>query len=229
VRSRLYFQGFGPRALLALALAAFAAPCAAQTVVAEVGRLVGTATAQLPGAERRTLALGAPVYLLDRIETAPRAVLRLEFRDKTSLALGEQASMTITHYGAEPSEPSFLAEIARGTFRVVTGLIARTKPAAFRVTTPSSSIGIRGTHFAGETDGARSVVILLEPQRGEPGRAIEVSNPFGSVTIEQPGFGTEIPDAQSPPSPPRRMRLRSIENLIRSTSTIQRAVPRAPR
>jgi len=71
--------------------------------------------------------------------------------------------------------------------------------------------------------------VLLEPE-DEDRTAIEVSNAFGAVTIDEPGYGTEIPDAQSPPSPPRRMRLRAVDNLMRSLSTIQRIqLPRPPR
>jgi hypothetical protein len=115
-------------------------------------------------------------------------------------------------------------------FRVATGAIARLRPRAFRVATPTATIGIRGTQFGGETDGARALVVLLEPERGAEAGAIVVSNAFGSVEIEEPGFGTEIPDAASPPSPPRRMQLRAVDNLVRSFSNLQRLqVPRLPR
>jgi hypothetical protein len=42
-----------------------------------------------------------------------------------------------------------------------------------------------------------------------------VENKFGSVVIDQPGYGTEIPDEKSPPSPVRRMQLRTLDNLLR--------------
>jgi hypothetical protein len=42
-----------------------------------------------------------------------------------------------------------------------------------------------------------------------------VENQFGSVVIDKPGYGTEIPDEKSPPSPVRRMQLRTIDNLLR--------------
>jgi hypothetical protein len=57
-------------------------------------------------------------------------------------------------------------------------------------------------------------VVLLEPERGG-GSAIVVENKFGSVVIDQPGYGTEIPDEKSPPSPVRRMQLRTLDNLLR--------------
>ena len=218
------------RLLPGLLFSLAAVTCAAQQPVAEVSRLVGTATAQSPGAERRALSQGAAIYLLDRVETGPRAALRLQFRDQTSVSLGERSGMIVSRYSADAAEPSFLAEILRGTFRIVTGLIGRTRPTAVSVITPTAVVGVRGTHFGGEVDGERTVVVLLEPEQRDTPTAVEVSNRFGRVVLEEPGFGTEIPNAQSAPSVPRRMQLRAVENLIRSVTTIQRSpAPRAPR
>lgn len=221
-------------ALATLALCVLSLSCFAQTIVADVERVVGEVRAQAPAAEARALRAGDPIFLGDRLVTGRGALLELAFRDGTRFTLGSDTQMTVKQYSAPESEqPSFLTEITRGVFRVLTGLIARRKPGAVRFVTPTATIGIRGTHFGGETDGERAVIVLLEPQgedQDQRGNAIEVSNAFGAVTIDEPGYGTEIPDAQSPPSPPRRMRLRAVDNLMRSLSTIQRMqVPRMPR
>jgi len=217
-------------ALTALALCLLPLQCLAQTIVADVERVVGEVSAQAPDADRRALKAGDPVYLGDRLVTGSGALFEIAFRDRTRLTIGSGSEMTVKQYSAPESEqPSFLTEFTRGVFRVITGLIARKKPGAVRFVTPTATIGIRGTHFGGETDGVRAVIVLLEPQ-DEDRSAIEVSNAFGAVTIDEPGYGTEIPDAQSPPSPPRRMRLRAVDNLMRSLSTIQRMQPpRMPR
>jgi hypothetical protein len=214
------------RVLLALAAACLPLPGEAQNAVGAVTRVDGSATAQLPHEHRRQLAVDVPVFLLDRVETAPRAALRIQFRDGTQLSLGGGAIAAIAEY-VEGEAPSFLAEVVRGTFRMVTGLVSKKGQATLK--TRSAGIGIRGTNFGGEVDGERVLVMLLEPEPGHPPGAIEVSNAFGTVRIDRPGFGTEVADAASPPSPPRRMRLRSVENLVRSVSTIQRSLPRAPR
>jgi hypothetical protein len=218
------------RALATLLLCLVALPGLAQTVVADVARVVGEASAQATGAEARKLKTGDPVYLGDRLVTASGALLELAFRDRTRFTLGSETQMTVKEFSAPDSEkPSFLAEVTRGVFRVISGLIARERPRAVKFVTPTATIGIRGTHFGAETDGARALVVLLEPEDAGPS-AIEVSNAYGAVTIDEPGYGTEIPDAQSPPSPPRRMRLRAVDNLMRSLSTIQRMqIPRPPR
>jgi hypothetical protein len=66
---------------------------------------------------------------------------------------------------------------------------------------------------------ASAKVALLEPEASDGGNAIVVENKFGSVVIDKPGFGTEIPDEKSPPSPVKRMQLRTIDNVLRSLRT----------
>ena len=53
---------------------------------------------------------------------------------------------------------------------------------------------------------ASAKVALLEPEKAGAGSAIVVENQFGSVVIDKPGYGTEIPDEKSPPSPVKRCR-----------------------
>ena len=111
----------------------------------------------------------------------------------------------------------------------MSGLIARKKRENVRVTITVATIGIRGTYFKGEVTerqekGGRTVdasakVALLEPEGSDAGNAVVVENKFGSVVIDKPGFGTEIPDEKSPPSPVKRMQLRTIDNLLRVLRT----------
>jgi hypothetical protein len=115
--------------------------------------------------------------------------------------------------------------VLHGAFRFVGGLIARKKRENVRITIAVATIGIRGTHFesevterqekGGRTVDASAKVAMLEPEGSDAGNAIVVENKFGSVVIDKPGFGTEIPDEKSPPSPMKRMQLRTIDNVLR--------------
>jgi hypothetical protein len=58
--------------------------------------------------------------------------------------------------------------------------------------------------------------VLLEPEEAGKETSIVVSNEFGSVVIDKPGYGTVIPDEKSPPSPVRKMQLHTIENVLRA-------------
>jgi len=69
---------------------------------------------------------------------------------------------------------------------------------------------------------ASAKVALLEPEGADKDGAIIVENKFGSVLIDKPGYGTEIPDEKSPPSPVKRMQLRTIDNLLRAVRSSSR-------
>ena len=56
--------------------------------------------------------------------------------------------------------------------------------------------------------------------------AIEVYNDYGQVTIDEPGFGTEVADSKTAPTPAKRMKLRTIDNIMRSMGSITRAFSR---
>src|SRR5882724_1389438 len=229
---KLHSVGMG---LFALGLLLVAAVAEAQTPVGRASRLTGDqiSSAQAPGGPVRKLAEGDPVFAGERIRTGAGTVLQIEFTDKSRFTLGPNAEFEVEKYfqaaGGASGEEAFTSRVFKGAFRYVSGLIARNKRQNVRITTAVATIGIRGTHFEGEvterqekggkTVDASAKVALLEPEGSDAGNAIVVENKFGSVTIDKPGFGTEIPDEKSPPSPVKRMQLRTIDNLLRAIRT----------
>jgi hypothetical protein len=216
--------------LIALVLVAAVAE-AATPPVGRATRLTGeqSSSAQAQGGPVRKLAEGDPVFAGERIRTGAGTVLQIDFNDKSRFTLGPNAEFEVERYfqaaGGGSGEDAFYSRVLKGAFRYVSGLIAHTKRQNVRITIAVATIGIRGTHFEGEVterhekDGktvdASAKVALLEPE-GSDANAIVVENKFGSVVIDKPGYGTEIPDEKSPPSPVRRMQLRTIENLQRA-------------
>jgi len=217
--------------LVALGLLLAAAVAQAQTPsIGRASRITGDqlGSAQAPGGPVRKLAEGNPVFAGERIRTGAGTVLQIDFNDKSRFTLGPNAEFEVERYSQAAGgsgEEAFTSRIIKGAFRYVSGLIARTKRQNVRITIAVATIGIRGTHFEGEvterqekggkTVDASAKVALLEPE-GSDANAIVVENKFGSVVIDKPGYGTEIPDEKSPPSPVKRMQLRTIENLQRS-------------
>lgn len=199
--------------------------------IARIAYLRGAGTAQAPGEPARALAVDLPLYVNDRLSTAADSAVRIVFGDRTDAWIGADTVFIVHRYSADRDDPGFVGSVLKGTFRILTGLIARTRPHAVRVNIhPASTIGIRGTHFGGEVREHSASIVLLEHEDGEQRNGIEVSNAFGAVVIDEAGFGTDIPDEFSAPSPPRRMQLRSIDNLMRTMQSIQRIqVPRLPR
>jgi hypothetical protein len=222
--------------LIVLGLLLAAAVAQAQTPsVGRASRITGdqVSSAQAPGGPVRKLAEGDPVFAGERIRTGAGTALQIEFTDKSRFTLGPNAEFEVERYfqaaGGSSGEEAFTSRVFKGAFRFVSGLIARRKHENVRVITAVATIGIRGTHFEGEvserqekggkTVDASAKVALLEPEGSDAGNAIVVENKFGSVVIDKPGYGTEIPDEKSPPSPVKRMQLRTIDNLLRTLRT----------
>lgn len=177
---------------------------------------------------------GDPVYAGSEIRTGRNSKAVIRFHDDSMFALGPNSQMAVNdfRYKQDAEDNVISTNILKGTFRFISGLIAKKKPANMNVKLGSvATIGIRGTHVAGEVTErtedkeASAQVILMEPE-DDPARptAILVSNDYGSVTIDQPGYGTEIPDEHSPPSPVRKMQVRTIENITRA---LRNATPKS--
>ena len=188
--------------LLALLLVAPALPAA--TLAGHVSELTGHAYGQMPGEQFRRLKEGDPVYNGDDIRTIENSSVGLKFLDNSRFTLGAKSRMIIAdfHYKHDEASDTLQAKIVTGVFRFFSGLIAKKQHRAMSVNLPVATIGIRGTHVVGEVQGTSASVALLEPEVAGTKTAIEVSNSYGSVVIDQPGYGTEIPDDHSPPTPP---------------------------
>ena len=191
----------------------------ASEAVARIEKLNGIVEAVAGDQPPRRLAAGVAIASGERIQVGADSNVTLRFRDESRFDIGANGVLVVDRFemGKKPEENAFTTRILKGSFRFVTGLIARSRPSSMRVVVPVATIGIRGTHVVGEADETSAKVILLEPE-DDPRRstAVEVANQFGSVVIDQPGFGTEIPDQFSPPSPVRRMQVRQVEDLLRA-------------
>ena len=232
---KVELKGYKAGTLLGLTLYLLAFTALAQDPAGKITYLDGEAWVQ-QGIARNPLESGSIVYTGDQIRSGEDSNVYMRFLDQTFFALGPDSSMTIDAYDErEEAETSFAASVLKGAFRFVSGLLAREEPQKFKVQVTVGTIGIRGTNVAGEvierqeTDAgvveASASVMLLEDEEGRD-TAIEVSNQFGSVVIDEPGFGTEIPDEHSPPSPVRRMQIRTVNNLLRAIRNSTRSTNR---
>lgn len=195
-----------------------------------ISRMTGDNIAEARQADgsARKLAVGDAVYAGEHIWTDKGTSVHIQFADESRFSLGPNTEFVIDRFrfkqGVE--EDAFHSRVIKGVFRFVSGLIAHTKGRDMKVTARVATIGIRGTQVEGEVidrqekDGqtidASAKIVLLEPEEAGKQTSIVVSNEFGSVIIDKPGYGTEIPDEKSPPSPVRRMQLHTVENVLRA-------------
>jgi ribosomal 50S subunit-recycling heat shock protein len=210
-----------------------ATPVAAAAPAGTIGSLKGKVWVQ--GSEVKN---GDPVFAGSEIKTGKNSKAVIRFTDDSMFALGPNSQMAVNdfRYKQDADDNVITTNILKGTFRFISGLIAKKKPTSMNVKLGSvATIGIRGTHVAGEvkerteedgkTTESSAQVILMEPE-DDPAKptAILVSNDYGSVVVDQPGYGTEIPDEHSPPGAVRKMQVRTIENITRA---LRNATPKS--
>jgi hypothetical protein len=231
--------------LSALLSPALALAVGGQTSAGQVSKMSGNvAEARQPDGTARKLAVGDAVYSGEHISTDKNTSVHIQFADESKFSLGPNTEFVIENfkYKQGANEDTFHSRILKGAFRFISGLIAHTKGRDMSVHARVATIGIRGTQVEGEVtdrqekDGATvdasAKIVLLEPEEAGKETSIVVSNEFGSVVIDKPGYGTEIPDEKSPPSPVRKMQLHTVENVLRALRNSVRqsgtARPRMP-
>jgi len=106
---------------------------------------------------RRVAQPGAGVAVADRLSTGPQGAATLTLKDGTVLTMGPDSVMDLRQFQFDTTtqQGTFLLDLLRGSVRVVTGLLAKFNPDLFKVQTPTSVVGVRGTDFIVETQDAR--------------------------------------------------------------------------
>lgn len=130
---------------------------------------------------KEKLAVGAPVFEGDVIETSKEGAVNIVFVDETSLAVSENARIALDNYSFDAATESGAQDISvlRGVFVFTSGLIGRDDPDDVHINTPVGSIGIRGTIIAGHINpGGESEISVLEG-------AIVVKNDVNEVVLTQ--------------------------------------------
>lgn len=136
-----------------------AAPGAAQSEPKRIGTFKQVQGETWIGADtaRRAAKPGAGVVVTDRLSTGPQGAATLTLKDGTVLTMGPDTVMDLRQFQFDTTtqEGNFLLDLLRGSVRVVTGLLAKVSPDLFKVQTPTSVVGVRGTDFIVETQAER--------------------------------------------------------------------------
>ncbi len=193
---------------LLLAFSLLLSPSAFAAVDIGVASAVrGKVSGAAPGAAGRVVETGKPVYQNDKITTGPDAKLQILLLDETSFTVGPNSEMTLDEFVFDPATNAGKvgARIAKGTFRFITGKVARKDPDSMKVKLAVGTIGIRGTMVAGQTSETEATVVLLGPgldnNADEKGGAITVGNEKGSVDVDQDGWGVNMKAGEAPGDP----------------------------
>lgn len=101
------------------------------------------------GGASSPLRVGDALHELDRVVVGAKGSAGITLKDETLISLGPNAALVIDRFAFDSKTNQGYVEtsILRGTMRYVTGLIGRAHPKAIRVSSPTATIGIRGTEF----------------------------------------------------------------------------------
>jgi hypothetical protein len=93
--------------------------------------------------------VGTPVQPGSVLKTGANASLGVTFKDNTVMSFGPDTELTVDEYLYSPNKGQLKlgASLAKGTLAYLSGAIAKIKPDAVSVKTPTGTIGVRGTHF----------------------------------------------------------------------------------
>jgi hypothetical protein len=100
---------------------------------------------------------GSVVLLGSQLKTGAAAAMGVTFKDDTVMSFGPDTELTVDEYLYAPARDQFRlsARLARGTLNYLSGVIAKLKPDAVSVKTPSGIIGVRGTQFVARVEDSK--------------------------------------------------------------------------
>lgn len=152
--------------------------------------------AQATGADgvARPLQKGSELNASDLIDTHNGRV-QLRFSDGGYMALAPHTQFKINRYqfnGSNDGKEEGFFSLVRGSLRTITGLIGKTRRDAYQLSTPTATIGIRGTEYSAEqTDGLKVSVAA---------GSVVVNNQTGSIVLNA-GQTVFMSSPQSTPQP----------------------------
>ncbi len=97
---------------------------------------------------------GLAVHRGDVLKTGHNGRLGVTFIDNTRLSMGSETEIVIDDYLFKPAQGQIKLAInmLKETLQYISGVIAKLKPEAVSVKTPTSIIGVRGTRFLVKTE-----------------------------------------------------------------------------
>ena len=148
---------------------------------------------------------GAAIFQGDVVETSATGSVGIVFSDNSTFSLAEDGRMTIDEMIYDPgtNEGSAALDVVQGVFTYVSGQVAKTGVDAVTISTPTTTIGIRGTSLGGKAaaEGQPNTFTLFADPDGGVGE-VTLNNAVGSQTLNQVNQTAQITSAYTPPPPP---------------------------
>ncbi len=157
---------------------------------------VAQASQAIGAAGTRMLVTSGPVYMGDTIRTGASGEAQIRFADDTRLVVGPNSSMVVDAFvfesGGKAKQVALNA--VRGAFRFITG---GSRKSAYKIVTPTATIGVRGTEFDFSVDRGGQLNFALFEGRARicsrSGQCREVSGACSVAVIRPNGAVRRLP------------------------------------
>jgi hypothetical protein len=213
-----------------------AQPAASDGPIGNVATLTGTASVTRNNQSAVPLKLKDDIYLNDVLQTSASSTLGVTFNDETTFNLTANASITVDDYIYQDGgkQNSALFDVTKGTVAFVASAVAKT--GNMKITTPTATLGIRGTtglvEVNGAGGGAHNIKLYPDPD-GHVG-TIDVNDRsgarLGSLTQGSSGFtiragaGGRLTAAPMMISPQQAARDQGIVRQVHAAQAVGRRV-----
>ncbi len=178
------------------------------------------------GGKEMTLTQGDALFVSDTIKTtgaSHNTSVELVFADGSIATLGPNTVMSIADFTFDNTEaPSFVVNLAVGAMRTISGKVVESNPDAFKLITPSATVGIRGTDFltvVNETGVAKFVLSQIDQ-----GHTLIVTSHIGnqlSLTIAGQAVSVQVNGELVPQS----FTLDEVEQFLMQLANGEAVVP----
>jgi hypothetical protein len=177
-----------------------AGPLSAQTRVGEAA-VVKNEVLRVQGSATSRINVGDGLLRDEIVRTGLDSAARLVMSDSTNLSLGPNASLKLdrTVFDDETHYRDVAVRLTSGAFRFVTG---NSEKAAYKITTPLATIGVRGTTLDILSQRGQTIVNLQEGQASVctvTFECIQLTNPGDTAVITLSGGKTTIKKTNNPP------------------------------
>ena len=117
-------------------------------VIGYVKTLSGQARLTFAG-KSENAEVGTAVRVGQVIDTGADGSLGITFKDETIVSIGPNTSVAVDEFLYAPAKDQLKlsANLLKGSLQYISGVIAKLRPEAVSLKTPSAIIGVRGTRF----------------------------------------------------------------------------------
>ena len=128
---------------------ACASQARAQEPIAGYVKIVSGAASVVRAGQEQPLVLGFGVLPGDSLKTGADGRVGVTLKDDTRLSLGPNTEIAVASFAYAPTDGQlgFVMRVVRGAVAYISGRIAKLSPESIKIETPTSILGVRGTHL----------------------------------------------------------------------------------